>query len=51
MGVLFRVVEVWEKISFYGKLKGEWDVHSEDGLVMCLGEFNGHMGMHIDGVH
>ena len=24
-------------------------MHSADDLVMCLGEFNGHTGRHIDG--
>ena len=38
-----------EKQSFYYELKGEWDVHSAGDLVMYLGDFNGHVGMHIDG--
>ena len=37
-------------MSFYGVLKGEWDMHSADVLVMCLGDCNGHVGRHIDGV-
>ena len=24
-------------------------MHSADDLVMCLGDFNGHMGRHVDG--
>ena len=24
-------------------------MHSEDDLVMCLGDFNGHVGGHVDG--
>ena len=43
-----------EKQSFYDELKGEWDMHIADDLVMCLGDFNGYMGRHIggfDGVH
>ena len=24
-------------------------IHSADDLVMCLGDFNGHVGRHIDG--
>ena len=43
-----------EENSLYDELKGEWDVQSIDGLVMCLGDFNGHIGWHIDifdGVH
>ena len=26
-------------------------MHSADDLVSCLGEINGHVGRHIDGVH
>ena len=37
-----------EKQSFYDELKGEWDMHSSDDLVMCLDVFNGHVGRHID---
>ena len=43
-----------EKQSFYDDLKCEWDMYSADDLVMCLGDFNGHVGRHIDsfdGVH
>ena len=40
-----------EKQSFYDELKCEWDMHSADDLVMCLEDFNGHFGRHIDGVH
>ena len=42
----------WKKFGrkpFYDVLKGEWDMHSADDLVMCLGDFNGHVGRHIDG--
>ena len=38
-----------EKQSFYDDLKCEWDMHSTDDLVMCLGDLNGHVGRHIDG--
>ena len=37
------------KNSFYDELKGEWDMHSADDLVMCLGDFNGHVAKHING--
>ena len=37
-----RILE--EKQSFYDKLKCEWDMHSADDLVMCLGDINGHGG-------
>ena len=40
-----------DKQSFYDELKCEWDMHSADDLVMCLGDFNGHIGRHFDGVH
>ena len=40
-----------EKQSFYDKLKCEWDMHSVGDLVMCLGDINGHIGRHYDGVH
>ena len=26
-------------------------MHSAGGLVMCLGDFNGHTGRHINGFH
>ena len=38
-----------EKQSSYDELKCEWDMHSTDDLVMCLGDSNGHVGKHIDG--
>ena len=39
-----------EKKSFYDELKGECNTHNADDLVMCLGDINGHIGMHIDGI-
>ena len=42
----------WKKFGgkavFYDELKCEWDMHSADDLAMCLGDFNGHVGRHID---
>ena len=38
-----------EKQSLYDELKYEWDMHSADGLVMCLGDINGHIGRPIYG--
>ena len=35
--------------TFYDEQKCEWDVDGVDNLVMCLGDFNGHVGGHIDG--
>ena len=37
-----------EKLSFYDELNCEWDAHSANDLLMCLGDFNGHVGRHID---
>ena len=37
-----------QRQSFYDELKCEWNMHSADVLVMCLGDFNGHVGRHID---
>ena len=37
------------KTVFYDELKGEWVIHSVDDLVMCLGDFNGHVDWNIDG--
>ena len=39
------------KQSSCDELKCEWDMHSTDDLVMCLGDFNGHVDRHIDGFH
>ena len=44
MGVLRK----WKKSSLYDERKCEWDMHSAGDLVMCLGDFNGHVGTHID---
>ena len=38
-----------EKQSTHDELKRESDMHSADDLVMCLGDFDGHVGIHIDG--
>ena len=46
MGMLHKVEEVWRNNSLYDKLKCEWDMHFADDLVMCLGNFNGHVGRH-----
>ena len=43
--------EVWKKNSLYDGLKCEWDMHSAGDVVMSLGEFNGHIGRHIDGFY
>ena len=48
--MLHKVEEIFVKNSLYDELKCEWDVHSADDLVMCLCDFNGHVGRHIDGV-
>ena len=40
-----------ERQSFYDELKGEWEMHSANGLVVRLGDCNRHVGRHMDGVH
>ena len=37
------------KQSFHDELKCECDMHSTGDLI-CLGDFNGHVGRHIDGL-
>ena len=39
------------KQSLYDELKGDWDMHSVDDLVMCMINHNGLMWSHIDGFH
>ena len=46
MGMLHKAEE---KQPFYDQLKCELDIHSAGDLVMYLGDFNGHVGRHIDG--
>ena len=38
-----------KKNCFHNELKGELDMPSADDLIMCLGDFNEHIGRHIDG--
>ena len=40
----------WKKLkkSLYDEQKGGWDMHRAGDLVMCLYDFNGHVGRHID---
>ena len=40
-----------KEIRHSEQLKGEWDMHSADKLLMSLGDINGHMGRCIDGFH
>ena len=37
-----------EKQAFYDDLKCECDVHSAGDLIRSLGDFNRHIGRHID---
>ena len=30
-------------------VKSEWDIHSADDIVICMGDFNGHDDRHLDG--
>ena len=39
-----------KKQSFYEELECEWDMHSAGDLVACIGDINGHIGRHIDGL-
>ena len=45
---------MWRKFGrktvFYNELKCELDMHSAGDLVMCLGDINGHIGRHINGL-
>ena len=41
--------KMFERKCPFHELKGEWDIRSADKLVVCLGDFHGHMGRHIDG--
>ena len=43
--------KVEEKKSSYDELRCEWDMYSAGDLVMCLGDFNGHVSRHIDGFY
>ena len=39
---------------FYDELRNWWNMHSVDESVVCLHDFHGHVGRHIDvfnGVH
>ena len=48
MGMLCKVEHVGreDKVS----MMNDWDVHSADDLLGCLGDFNRHIGGHIDGL-
>ena len=49
MGMLPKLEEVCRKYSFYDEVKCERDMHSADDLVMCFGDFDGHIGWHFVG--
>ena len=49
MRMLSLVEDARRKSVFYDELKSEWDMHSVDNLVKCLGDFNGHISRHIEG--
>jgi len=42
-----RTIE--EKHNFYDELVSEWGLCSPGQMVLGLGDFNGHVGKHIDG--
>ena len=48
--MLHKVEEAWRINSLYDELQYEWDMHSADDVDMCLGDINGHVGRHIDGL-
>ena len=51
MGMLRKMEELLKKGSlFITKLKCELDVYSADDLAMCLVDFDGHVGRHINGL-
>ena len=35
----------------HDELKGEWDMHSADDLVICLADINGHVARNINGFY
>ena len=39
------------KKFFCDELKGELDMNSAGDFIMCLGDFHGHNGKHIDGFY
>ena len=51
--VIWRGMDAGDKRkeSFYDELRWEWDMHSADDLAICLGDFNGYVGRHIDDFH
>ena len=49
MGILRKVRNVGRKAIIHDEMKCEWDAHSARDLVVCLDDFNGHVGRHIDG--
>ena len=36
-----------EELPFYDKLQCDRDMHFTGDFVMCLGDFNGHVGRHM----
>ena len=38
------------KTVFHDEMTCHWDMHSVGDFVMCLGDINGHVGRHIDGL-
>ena len=47
---MLRKRRLEEKQSYLDELKGEWDMHTVGNVVMCLGDFCGHVGG-INGIH
>ena len=47
MDILCKSTKLGRRRSFYDELKGEWYMQSVDNLVICLGDFNGHIAWYI----
>ena len=47
--MLCKMEDVVRKKQPFYELRNEWYMHSIDDFVVCLGDFNGCLGGHIDG--
>ena len=44
-----KVAERVQRKSVLYHLRSKWDLHSVGELVLCMGDFNGHVGKRIEG--
>ena len=51
MGMPWKVKEVWKKNNLYDELSRTWNVYGAGELAMCLGDYGGHVGFHVDGFY